>query len=195
MAKRNSAARPEGQILAHALRLHQQLGDVVALGVGADRGVSHGEARNLPGGGYVSFQQQRRYREHVRVIVIAVTGLVGRKKRFAVNLQRQQIADRVGVFGAVEAMEGRPAGVGLGGGRAVQLRFQVRRQRIIPRAIGPGHPDGRHGAGPKLADHFFPDGGARRNIFHIQLVEHQVGRLESFVMAGDAVAGQKRPLF
>ena len=47
-----------------------------------------------------------------------------RQQRGGVDVESEQVADGVAVFGAIQAMQGRAAGVGLGGGGAVERGFQ-----------------------------------------------------------------------
>ena len=71
------------------------------------RGVSHSQEADLSGRRQVSFDQHRRHREGARRVVEAALarGLVY-KNRSAVDLEGEQVPDRVGVFGPVQPMDG-----------------------------------------------------------------------------------------
>ena len=56
---------------------------------------------DLGGSIEVAFRQRGRERQRVGVVVETVTGSVGRQQGRPVNVEGQQVADCVGVFGAV----------------------------------------------------------------------------------------------
>ena len=55
----------------------------------------------------------------------------------ASTVEVQEIADRVGVFGAVQPVDERPPGIGRHGGRAIEPRFEPHGQRLRRRPAGP----------------------------------------------------------
>ena len=87
-----------------------------------------------------------------------MTGVVGRQEPGGVDVERQQIADRVGVFGAVQAVQARRWQMGApGGGTLVDALFQALRQllhRIVWRALLAHR---RHHAGAQAFDQFLAD--------------------------------------
>ena len=69
--------------------------------------------RSCPAGGEVLLHQHRRDRQHVADVVEAVAEIVGGKVLLGAEFDAQQIADGVGVFGAIQAAGRDAAGVGL----------------------------------------------------------------------------------
>src|SRR5436309_13479020 len=70
-------------------------------GVGMPRGTFQRGLADLGGSIEVAFRQRGRERQRVGVVVETVTGSVGRQQGRPVNVEGQQVADCVGVFGAV----------------------------------------------------------------------------------------------
>ena len=69
--------------------------------------VAHREPADLARGGEVGLHQRRRHRQRAGDVVEAARRVVGGQERAGVHLERQQIANRVGVFGAVQAVQAR----------------------------------------------------------------------------------------
>ena len=61
------------------------------------------------GRGQVALEQHRRHAEHVGVVVEAGARIVRRQQRRDVDVEREQIANRVGVLGAIQPMHQRAA--------------------------------------------------------------------------------------
>ena len=94
------------------------------------------------GGGDVAFEQHRGYAEHVGHVVEAEARVVRRQQRRGVNVERQQVANRVLVFGAVQPVQRRATGIGAGGRRAIDGRLEpcderrARRRRLAAACPG-----------------------------------------------------------
>ena len=97
-----------------AARAERQAFDVVVLRrVGRDairrlrrRGhVAEREAADLAGGGQIRLEQRGREAECARLVVEAAARVVGRQELRGVDVEREQIANRVPVLGAVQAMQ------------------------------------------------------------------------------------------
>ena len=135
-------------------------------------------------------------REHVGVVVEAgVRRLVARQQRRHVQIQGQQIANRVAVLGPVQAVDGaRSARIGVRGGRAVDVRFEPARHGVVGRKVRTRASRRRHRAGPQLRDHPLPDVGVAARIRSVDSgrVQAQPAGPEPAVVAGDAVAVQDR---
>ena len=83
-------------------------------------GLPDGQAADLLRRGDVAVQERRREVAH-RHVVEPVAGLVARQQRRGIDVERQEVADGVLVFGPVEPPERvGPAGIGFLGGRAVE---------------------------------------------------------------------------
>ena len=111
-----------------------------------------------------------------------------------VDFERQQIADRVRVFGAVQAVQARAAADAVTALRSSSFSIQ-RDQRLAasPRS-GRGMPVGGIMPGAQLADDLFADLRVVAEVRQIELIEQQVRRLQPCVMAGDAVLIDQRAL-
>ena len=72
-------------------------------------------------GGQVHLDQDRRHREHFADVVEAIPDIIGREFIGRFEIEADQVADRVVVFGAVEAADrDPPAGVVIGSDRGVE---------------------------------------------------------------------------
>ena len=114
------------------------------------------QARDLASHRHVSLQMSRRNRERVREIVETAVGrVIARQQRLHVHIEREQIANRVVVFRAIQTMD-----------RADSARIRIRQPTpgrshfraslaisAIRRRIGARHSRRRHGAGAQLRDH------------------------------------------
>ena len=114
-----SAARAERELLEVLL-----LGEVGRKGDGVaarrPAGTPDRQPADLLRRREVALQQGRREISD-RHVVEAVAGLVARQQRGDIDVERQQVADGVLVFGAVEPAERvGAAGIGVGGGGAVE---------------------------------------------------------------------------
>lgn len=125
VADRNSAARAEWQVLIRALFLQVVLGNVICFKGRQNRGIANCEAADLSSRRHVLFEEQRRECKDVSVVVEAVSGIVGGQKGIAVNVDRKQVADCVGIFGAVQPPDSRSAGIGVGRRRTIEFGLQI----------------------------------------------------------------------
>ena len=91
-------------------------------------GIAHRLAADLARRADVSFHQRRRHGEHVRHVVEAVAHVVGRQQRRDIHVDRQQVADGVGVLGAIQPVQRRPARIGMRGGGLIDGRSRARRR-------------------------------------------------------------------
>src|SRR5205085_7296204 len=91
---------------------------------GFDRDVADRAASYQLGDGHVPLEERRGDRKDVGVVVETVPGIVDREQRSRIDVQRQQVANRIAVLGAIEAVYGGPAGVRVGSGSVVELRFK-----------------------------------------------------------------------
>ena len=72
------------------------------LGHRADRRIAEGETADLRRRGHVAGHQRGREREHLRVVVKPEARIVGGEQRRTINLQREQVSDRIDVLETVE---------------------------------------------------------------------------------------------
>jgi hypothetical protein len=191
---RQAAARPERQILVHPFILGQHLRRLVGLEHRDQSRVADRKPADLPSRRHVPLDERRRYGQHTRDVVEALSvGIVRREERARIDLQPQQIADRVDVLGAIQPMHGNAAGIRTQGGGAIQRRLDERRQRRIRRFVGTRRRGRGHLVGAKLVRHLFPYLGPIGRSLDVERVQRQAAGLQSFVMAGDAVFAESGP--
>src|SRR5260370_1237258 len=100
MMNRSTATRSKRELFAHAIVLIHHPGDVVRFDERTDWRTSHGQPTDPSSRGHVAIEQGRRYGKRIRDVIEAVLiGIVGRKKRPTINLERERVPDGVGVFG------------------------------------------------------------------------------------------------
>ncbi len=149
--------------------------------------VANRERGDFEGGREIVLLERWRDAEHIGHVVEAEGRIVGGQERLSIDIEREQIADGVGVFGPIEAVETGPAGIRGPGGGLIELRFEIRRRFVIGRQRRPGRARGRHGSGTQLLDDFFPElrvSGGVREIFG---VERQATGFKPLVVASGAV--------
>ena len=124
VAHRGSADRAERKPV-DVLVLREVLADAERVAAGADVGIADGQGRDLHRRRHVFFLQRRRDAEHVRDVVEAVGGVVGRQERGDVDVEVEQVAHRVRVLAAVQAVQDRRAGIRMRGRLGVELRLRA----------------------------------------------------------------------
>jgi len=102
--------------------------------------------------GYVGLDERRRGVQRAGDVVEAVAGVVDGQERSGIDLQPEQVANRVRILTAVQPVRPRRCVRRLLGRRAVQLPFQRAREEIDARRVGTGHVRRRHHSGAQLAD-------------------------------------------
>ena len=172
VSDRDAAARPERQILAHAEILKPHRGDRVDLGRRLEGRVAHREAADPARREDVAVEQRRRHREDVRHVVEAEIRVVGRQQRAAVDIERQQVAHRVGVLAPVQPVDGGAARIRVCRGGKVQGVLERGGDGVVGGRVGPPPAGRRHRAGPQLAHHLFPGVGVVAHACGVQRVQH-----------------------
>ncbi len=165
--------------------------DGPALGqLGGDRLVQHVLRRRQ-----VLLQQHRRERKHVADVVETVAGIVGRKVVGRLEIDADQIADRIVVFGAVEPVDG-------DGARIRVVRVEMEKFVLDPAADGVAlglrrlqiGVIRRHLLGVDPLHHRFPDLGV---VVHrpdvLIAVERHVALVLAVAVALVAVLLEERP--
>ncbi len=110
---------------AAVLVLREVAADEVFLVAVRHRRVADREPADLAGGRDVALEQHRRNAERARDVVEAEARVVGRQQRGCVDLEREQIADRIRVLGAIHAVQGGAAGIRLRRRQGVELGLEV----------------------------------------------------------------------
>ena len=120
-------------------------------------GAADREPADLPRGGEIAFEQRGREVADGDVVE-AVAGIVAGQQRGDVDVERQQIADGVLIFGAIEAAEGvGAAGVGVRSGGPVEGGFELGDERVVSGLVRTRQSGRRHGTDAQPAHHLLPD--------------------------------------
>jgi len=163
--------------------------------VGGRRGerTADREAAYFLGSRKISLQQRRRELPD-RDVVEPVARVVFRQERRDVDVDAEQIADRVLILGAIQPAEGLGAPwIGRRGCGAIEGGLEQRDERLVRRLVGPGLSWRRHHADAQLPHDFFP---RRRLLAHpidVERCQRQPGGLDLIVMTGEAVLLERRP--
>ena len=174
--------------------LRELRGNSDGLAAGRAARASDRDAADLLRGGDVAVQQCRREIAD-RHVVEAVAGFIGRQQRRGIDLDREEIADGVLVFGARQpAKRGGAAGIWMRRGGAIERRLEGRDHRGVGRLVGPLLATRRHLAGAELADDLLPHVRMPRHILRRDGVEGEPGLLLVLVVAGHAVFVDERAL-
>ena len=192
---RHAAARAERQAVP-VLVLRQVRGDPERLAAGRHRRGSHGQAADRPRRVHVALQQRGRDLEDAGDVVEPVALVVGRHERGGVDVEGQQVADGVLVLGPIEPVERfGTTRIGTRRRHGVDLGLQEGGEGVAGADLRPRASDGRHRAGPQLADHLLPDVGVARHVAQIGRPQRDGDRSaggQPLVVAGDAIAVEQR---
>ena len=127
-------------------------------------------------GSEVALEQERREAEDVADVVESVAGRIRRQHRRHVDIEGQQVAHRVPVLGAVQAVQdGRPARVGACVRRGVEPRLQPRRDPVVGLRVRPRPARRRHGAVAEPPDDVLPALGITGDLAGVEHVESEPG--------------------
>ena len=185
------AARAERQILALALVLQQEERHVEGLEPRSGRRQPGGETRDGAGRREVALELRGGDREHVGVVVEAgVRRLVARQQQRHVEIQGQQVANRVPVLGPVQPVDrAGPAGVRVRRRYPVDVRFEPGRHGVVGRRIRARAARRRHRPGSQLRDHPLPDVRVAARVRGVDRgrVQREPAGPEPVVVTGDAV--------
>ncbi len=144
-------------------------------------------AADLRRGPEVALEHGRRERLDVGDVVEAVADRVGRQQGADIDVDAEQIAHRVGVFGAIQPLERSAAGVRPQRGRAIEPILERGRERGEGLFIGTFRTGGRHHAGAQLADHLLDDIRMIGRCRGIERRQRQLPRLAALAVTGRAV--------
>ena len=156
---------------------------------------ARGEPRDLARDGEVSLHVRGRDGQGIgEVVEAAVRGFIARQLRPDIDVELQEIADRVVVFRAVQALDGADAArIRVRRPCAIDFVFQPQRHRSIGRRIRSRPSRRRHRTGTQFPDHFFPDFGVRAGFADVLFIEGEARRFQFVVVAGDAIGVEYRP--
>ena len=192
MANGKPAARTERQIVVHPVVLHQVPRDVVELDGRLHRDVANRQPADPARRRQVALEQPGRHRQHVGIVVEPVHRVVGRQERGDVGIERQEIADGVGVLGAVQAMNAGASRVGPDRGIPIEGRLEADGETVLDRFFGPGQAGRRHVAASELTNDLFPHRGSGPDRLDADAFEGETCRLQPVVMTAETVAFDER---
>ena len=162
---------------------------------GNGRRVAHRQRAQLSGRVQVALEEHRRGAEQIGDVVEAVARFVRRQQRHGIDLEVEQVLDRVGVLRPVHPVHHRTAHVGLGRGGAIERRLHRGDEAVRGGVIRPRHAGRRHHAHSHLANDLLEQvalleeiaGGVRG----VEAFERQPPGLRTLVVTGDAVLLQQ----
>ena len=154
------------------------------------RAIADCESADLHRRGDVALNQSRRNAQCVGDIVKTFIGVVGWKQRRDVDLQVKQIANRVGVFGSVQAMQAGSSRVGICEAGTIESGFQFGCEGIEDSPFRTARPTRRHHPAANLANNLFPRLGALPDVGNVERIERQTARLCCLVVTRHAVLCQ-----
>ena len=180
-----------------AARAERHARDVVVL-VDAGRGVvdaavalrvrvADGHLADDACGRDVLLQERRRHLEHVRDVVEAVALVVLRQQRLHVDLEREQVRDRIGVFGAIQAVQRDLPRIRRGRGGGIERALEPRDPRAARRVVGLRRAGRRHLRAAQLAHDGFENLWLVRDRLGGHAIERDLGREVVAVVAVAAV--------
>ena len=192
MADEHAATGPKGESIA-AIDLSGVRRGAVDRSVRCRQRTAYREPADPLGSHQVALQQRRRDFQHASDVVEAVTRIVGRQQAHNIDVQAQQIPDRVAILDPVEAVED------LGATRvrmlcrgAIELRFKPRAKSLIGDRIRSRPTQGRHQPGAELAHHLFPRLRMVGHARQVKAVKRQVASPGPLVVTAAAVGRDKR---
>ncbi len=175
MLDRQSASRSEREVVAHTIVAPREAELRVArrlehLDDRLRREVADGQAADAYGGGQVPIEQHGRRRQHVADVVEPVPGIVHRQPRARLDVQCQEIADRIAVFGTVQPMDRGTAGIGMSRRGVIEGVFEPRGEGRGARGVRARPPRRRHLATADFVEHSFEDGGVLAHVGEVHLL-------------------------
>ena len=145
------------------------------------------EPADLLGRREVAFEQRRRKLADGDVVE-AVAGFVGRQQGTDIDVQGEQVADGVAVFGACQPADRRRSSrVGVCSRGAVESGLERRDDGLIGRVVRARLADGRHLSRAQLLDHLLPGDRVRADVARHDRLERQIGLLRAVVVTVQAV--------
>src|SRR6266498_3124402 len=108
------------------------------------------------------------------VVEAAIGGFIARQKRPHVEIEREEIADRVVVLHSIQPVYGADSPwMWMGDRGGIESVFERSGDGVIGGRIGPRSSWRGHGAGAKFADHALPDLGIRACLRDVQRVKRK----------------------
>jgi hypothetical protein len=193
VVRQNAAARAERHPLEMTVLRHPA-GRRIRRLLRADRRVADGDPADSRSGGDVALHQCRRDAECARDVVESRARVVGRQHRRHLDREMQQIANGVGILGAIEPVQSRSTGIRIGAVGRVEGMLEPGDDFSLLACVRPRRTRRRHESALELANRRFPDFGLVRQRLMAQVVERKsTGKIDTVVTL-DAILVDSRPL-
>ncbi len=154
----------------------------------ANRAVADGKPGYLCGRRQIAIEQRRLHRQRVGVGIEAAGLRIGRQHGRRIDLDTEQIANRIRVFSSIEAMKaGGASGIGMRRGSEVERGFEPAGGGVVGRVVRPPSARRRHGAAPQLHDNFFPRVCGALDVIRINAFQREISCPRAIVVTRDAV--------
>ena len=148
---------------------------------------SNSQAADAARGREVLLEQRWRYAQHAGDVVEPVALVVGRQQIGDVDVKVEQIANRVAVLRAIQAVHRLVARNRFAKRPTVERLFQRDGEGLERRLIRTRHALRRHHPAPQLHDHFFPDVGVRSSVGGVHALERKASGLHARGVTGQTV--------
>ena len=189
---RGHAAKRAQREALEVLVLRQVLADRVRVAANADAGIADRDRADLPRGGEIRLQQRRRTAKRVGHVVESIRGIIRRKEQRDVDVESQQIPDRVRVLGPVEPVQHGPSGIRMRVRGGIELFLEPVDGVVIRRAIGTTGAERWHRAHSQLPHDFLPRFSVVGYVRQVEALDRQPARPEALTVTGNAVVAQRR---
>ncbi len=160
---------------------------------GAERArihVTDGERRDFARGDQVLIEEGRRYTQRVGDVIEAVAFVIGRKIVGGIDLDPEQIANGVGVFVAIQAMQWCAARIGLGGSM-VEGRFEILREGLRRGSRRFRHTLWRHLSAVQFTDDLLPHDRIFGDVIDAESFEHEAAGFGARVVTTEAIGSDQ----
>ena len=183
----NGAAAGAKRRAVDMLDLRERLRNVIGLDDGTHARISDRGAADLARGPHVAFHQRGRNSQNVGDIVEPLTAIVRGQQRIYIDLKAQQVANRIGVLGAIEPVQGWPSRIGVRHGKLIQFGFQRSCKGGQNGGLWPGSSRRRHHAGTDFLYHLFSLFNALVQMGEVDCGEREAAGFQALIMAAGAV--------
>jgi len=196
VAHGHATTRSERKILAHPRVLPHSLRNFVRSRCERrpNRPISDSETADPACRHHVAFEQRGRDRQRSSDVVESRKRLIGGKEGLGVDLQVEQLSDRVRILGPIQPMNDRPSRIGRKGCRLIERGFDGSHERLDARAVRPRQARGRHRAAAELPNDSFPGRRVLADMRGVYPVERETRSPSLLVVAGNTVGIQQRTI-
>ena len=156
---------------------------------------AHGQAADDARRAEIPLRERTRHLQDARDVVEAVTRVVRRQQVGCVDLDGEQVADRVGVLEPVQPMRHlSPARIRSSSAGLIEALLDRGTQARVTGFVRTRHAGRWHQTDAQLADHLLPGVGVLAHLREVHPLEHEIAGLGARVVATHAVAADERLL-